>query len=134
MYTVNDRTYTFGVIPPIEALRVEVSIARVIGEPLFKAFMDTKKTGAGEDVSEQAGVTAIGLMLSKMDADELIATMEIVFKYVSCDGKRVNIEAHFVGKNKELWQVFTEALKHNFSDFFPESLSGSIRKGMQASS
>lgn len=134
MLTIGERTYTFGTIPPFEAIRVEVAIAKVIGEPLFKAFMDAKKTGSTEADAEQAGAAAVGLLCSKMDADELIATMETVFKYVSVDGKRVDITAHFNGKNKELWQVFIAALRHNFSDFLPESLFASLRKGAPTSS
>ena len=119
---IGDRTFTFGTIPAMEAVKVEVSVARVIGEPLFKAFMDAKATGSAESDAEAAGATAIGLLLSKMDADELLATMETVFKYVTCDGKRVDINATFTGRNKELWQVFIAALRFNFSDFLPAGL------------
>lgn len=124
---VKERTFSFGVIPPVEAIRVEVAVARVIGEPLFKAFMDSKKTGSSEQDAEQAGATAIGLLMSKMDADELLATMETVFKYVSCDGKRVEMNATFAGRNKEVWQVFVGALRFNFSDFLPEGLFASVQ-------
>ena len=124
---IGERTYSFGTIPPVEAVRVEVAVARVIGEPLFKAFMDAKKTGSTEKDAEQAGATAIGLLLSKMDADELLATMETVFKYVTCDGKRVDINATFTGRNKELWQVFIAALRFNFSDFLPAGLFASVQ-------
>ena len=123
---IGDRTYSFGTIPALEAVRVEVSVARVIGEPLFKAFMDAKKTGSSEADAEQAGAAAIGLLLSKMDADELLVTMDTVFKYVSCDGKRVDINVTFTGRNKELWQVFVGALRFNFSDFLPEGLFVSV--------
>ena len=127
---IGERTYSFGTIPPVEAVRVEVSVARVIGEPLFKAFMDAKKTGSTEKDAEQAGATAIGLLLSKMDADELLATMETVFKYVTCDGKRVDINATFTGRNKELWQVFIAALRFNFSDFLPAGLFASVQSAV----
>ncbi len=127
---IGERTYSFGTIPPVEAVRVEVSVARVIGEPLFKAFMDAKKTGSTEKDAEQAGATAIGLLLSKMDADELLATMETVFKYVTCDGKRVEINATFTGRNKDLWQVFIAALRFNFSDFLPAGLFASVQNAV----
>ena len=124
---IGDRTYSFGSIPAMEAVKVEVAIARVIGEPLFKAFMDAKKTGSAESDVEQAGASAIGLLLSKMNADELVQTMETVFKYVSCEGKRVEINATFTGRNKELWQVFIAALRFNFSDFLPAGLFASVQ-------
>ncbi len=127
---IGDRNYSFGTIPPVEAVRVEVAVARVIGEPLFKAFMDAKKTGSTEQDAEQAGATAIGLLLSKMDADELLATMETVFKYVTCDGKRTDINATFTGRNKELWQVFIAALRFNFSDFLPAGLFASVQSAV----
>jgi hypothetical protein len=127
---VGGRTFSFGTIPATEAVRVEVAIARVIGEPLFKAFMDAKKTGSTEADAEQAGATAIGLLLSKMNADELLATMETVFKYVTCDGKRVEMNATFTGRNKEMWQVFIAGLRFNFSDFLPEGLFASVQKAV----
>lgn len=127
---IGERTYSFGTIPPVEAVRVEVAIARVIGEPLFKAFMDAKKTGSTEKDAEQAGATAIGLLLSKMDADELLASMETVFTYVTCNGKRVEINATFSGRNKELWQVFIAALRFNFSDFLPAGLFASVQSAV----
>ena len=127
---IGDRTYSFGSIPAMEAVKVEVSVARVIGEPLFKAFMDAKATGSAESDAEAAGATAIGLLLSKMDADELLATMETVFKYVTCDGKRVEINATFAGRNKELWQVFIAALRFNFSDFLPAGLFASVQQAV----
>ena len=127
---IGERNYSFGAIPAMEAVKVEVAVARVIGEPLFKAFMDAKKTGSTEQDAEQAGATAIGLLLSKMDADELLATMETVFKYVTCDGKRVDINATFTGRNKELWQVFIAALRFNFSDFLPAGLFASVQSAV----
>lgn len=127
---INDRTFAFGMIPAIEAVKVEVSIARVIGEPLFRAFMDAKKTGSDEAAAEQAGAAAIGLMASHMDADELLKTMNTVFQYITCDGKRVDINTTFTGRNKELWQVFIEALRFNFSDFLPAGLFASLRTGL----
>ena len=86
--------------------------------------------GADAQAAEQAGATAIGLLLSKMDADELLATMETVFKYVTCDGKRVEINATFAGRNKELWQVFIAALRFNFSDFLPAGLFASVQSAV----
>ena len=127
---IGERTYSVGTLPPVEAVRVVIAVARVIGEPLFKAFMDAKKTGSTEKDAEQAGATAIGLLLSKMDADELLATMETVFKYVTCDGKRVEINATFSGRNKELWQVFIAALRFNFSDFLPAGLFASVQSAV----
>ncbi len=125
--TINGRDYTFGVIPPEEALRVEVAIGRAIGPGLFAAFMDSKKTGMTKEQQRSAGMAAIGMMSSSMDADELIKTMKTVFNYVAAFGKpRIEI-SDFVGRNKELWQVFIAALRVNFSDFLPENLLPSLQ-------
>lgn len=124
-FELNGRKFSFGTIPALEAIDVEVSVAKVIGEPLFAAF-----TGDAESAEskEALGATAIGLMLSKMDAKELKATIEKVFAYVNVDGTKVIIDMHFTGKNKELWIVFIQALRFNFSDFLPESLLTSLKE------
>lgn len=123
--TLADRTFTFGQIPAMEAVRIEVAIARVIGEPLFKAFMDRKDAGADQAAMMHAAGAAVGLLTSKMNPDELVTTIEAVMKYVRVDGKRVEVNSAFTGRNKELWQVFIAALKYNFSDFFTDGLFGS---------
>lgn len=127
----NGRDYSFGTIPAIEAVGVEVAIAKVIGEPAFKAFMEMdvnelKKGAFDKEKMMKVGSTAIGLLTTKMDADDLIKVMTTVFKYVTCDGKRVEINSTFTGRNKDLWVVFYHALRFNFADFFPDSLSGSV--------
>lgn len=126
---IGDRTYTFGTIPPIEAIVVEVAIAKVIGEPLFRAFMDSKKTGNTEEEMNMAGGVAIGMLASKMEAKDLVSTMQTVFQYVGIAGvkTRVDINADFMGRNREVWQVFIAALRFNFSDFLPASLFASLQ-------
>jgi hypothetical protein len=128
--TINGTEYSFGLIPPTECIKVEVAIARVIGEPLFRAAVDVKKKkGSSKDKQEllTSIATAVGLLTSKMDADELLEIMGIAFKYVSTPKGRLNIDEQFIGKPSELWQVFVEALQVNFSDFFTGSLFNSIR-------
>jgi hypothetical protein len=126
------RTYSFGMIPALEAVDVEIMVAKVIGEPLFQAFTAAKKDG--EEISteetQSAGAAAIGLMLSRMEPENIKKAMATVFTYVNCDGKRIEINSHFTGKNKEMWQVFLAALRYNFSDFFPESLLASVSASM----
>jgi hypothetical protein len=125
---IGGRKFSFGTLPATKAVRVEVAIARVIGEPLFKAFMEIK--ASGKEVSEEeqmaAATAAIGLLTTRMDADELLATMETVFDVCSCDGQPINIDSTFTGKPQELWQAFIEALKVNFTGFFPVGLSASL--------
>jgi hypothetical protein len=117
---IGGRTYSFGPMPASKALRVEVAIARVIGEPLFKALTGNDPSiGNKKEQMKQMGMAAVGMMTSRMDADELLVTMQAVFDHISVDGQPiVNIDAAFTGRNKELWQVFIKGLQVNFADFF----------------
>lgn len=118
---INGRNFSIGMLPAIEAIKVEVAVARVIGEPLFKAFV-TKQDGDEQTM----GAAAIGLLLSRMNADDLLTTMQTVFTYVSCDGQRIELNSTFTGRNREVWEVFIAALQFNFHDFFPENLFTSL--------
>lgn len=125
---IDGRTFSFGFIPPEEAIDVHVAVAKVVGEPLFKAFMDPKKTGGTEADAEQAGTAAIALMLSKMNSADLKAAMHSVFKYTNCEDQRVDMNATFVGKPGAMYKVFVAGLAYNFSDFLPEGLFDSLRQ------
>lgn len=124
-YEAGGRTFSIGTLPAIEAIKVEVAVARVIGEPLFKAFVASKDSKDELD-DATAGAAAIGVLLSKMDSTELLNTMSIVFGCVTCDGQRIELNSTFTGRNKELWQVFIAALQFNFEDFFPDNLLASL--------
>ncbi len=129
--TIDGRTYSFGMIPAEESIDVEVAVARVIGEPLFRAFTDKQGTAGltkeqQDEEAKAAGAAAVGMLMSRMQADELRRTMASVFNYVGCDDKpRLSIN-DFTGRNRERWQVFIAALKHNYSDFLPASLYASL--------
>jgi hypothetical protein len=120
--TIGGRTFSFGVIPATVATKIAVSIARVIGEPLFKAFTarDTDTTDA-----ETAGIAAMGMIAARLEPEEAVRLMQTVFQYVTCDGARIEMDATFTGRNKEVWLVFIAALKANFSDFFTGGLFAS---------
>ena len=128
--------YVFEFLPAEDSVHVQVAVAKVIGEPLFKAFMSVANAAGSEEEREaaqaQAGGVAIGLMLSKMEPNELIATMNKVFKFTSIGGVKASCSLNdFRGKNKEMWQVFIAGLRYNYSDFIPESLSGFVRDQAQ---
>lgn len=132
---IGGRTYSFGTIPPLDAVDVEIAIASVIGEPLFRMFMDHKKTGNTPEEEQAAMASAIGLLMSKMNKALLRETLTTVFSFVGVDGRaRIDINSDFMGRNKELWLVFIAALRHNFSDFLPESLLNSMQGKIQAAS
>lgn len=124
-YETGGRVYSFGVIPPTKAVLLEIEIARLIGEPLFKAFT----TGAETDFKE-AGAVAIGLLCSKADGESFLKMLRTVFEHTSCDGQRIEMDATFVGRNREMLQVFIQALRFNFADFFPAALLDSVRAKM----
>lgn len=134
---IKDRTYYFGTLPASKAITVEVAVAKVVGEPLFKAFVASKNGGATQD-AEAAGAAAMGLLASRMDSAELLQTMSTVFEHVTYgtgteQPRRIgSIDEAFTGRNRELWQVFIGALRFNFADFFPESLLDSLPASLKA--
>jgi hypothetical protein len=63
----------------------------------------------------------------------LLETMTTVFKYVGCGNvPRLDMNTHFIGRNKEMWAVFIYALRYNYQDFLPENLLASIGQQIQA--
>lgn len=131
---IGSRTFSFGMLPATDAIRVEVALAKAIGEPLLRAFVKAQELQKTENLKTLADIKsspkaldtiaqAMGMISSKMDAGELIKTMETVFSTVACDGNTINIDGTFTGRNRELWQVFMEGLRVNFADFFPDGLS-----------
>lgn len=125
--TAGDRVYIIRQMPPVKAVKVELIIAKSVGEPVFKAFTAGEASG-----SEQIIAAAIGLLTAKVSEAELVIAMVAVFEHVGIDGKKVRIcengssagiDEQFQGRNKELWQVFLAALRVNFTDFFQGDLS-----------
>lgn len=124
-YKIGERTYSFGVIPASKAVVLEIEIAKLIGEPLFRAFATADK----KDNMDTAGV-AIGLLCSKADSESFMKMLNTVFEHTSCNGQRIEIDATFTGRNREMLQVFIYGLRFNFRDFFPDALFASIRAKM----
>jgi hypothetical protein len=136
--TIGGRKYSFGTIPPFEAIEVEVGIASVIGEPLFKALMTAAEdeTNGAEQTDEQKKVmgaqvfgVGLGILTTKLDAELTKKLMRICFRYVGVQSDNYtmasiadSIDIVFHGRNREIWEVFFYSLRFNFQDFFPESL------------
>lgn len=139
-HKIGDRTYSFGHIPPTEAIRVEVAVVKVIGEPLFKSLVGAKgleSAGASDEEKKKAGSAvmgaALGLLAAGLDADELIDLMNRVFAHVSVNGKPISniggIDVAFAERNKrEPWEVLVFALRFNFEEVFPDGLFASLAK------
>lgn len=126
-YSVGDRVYLIRQMPPVKAIKVELIIAKAIGEPLFKAF-----TAGEADGADQAIAAAVGLLTARVSESDLLAAMTMVFEHVGILDKKNRIcgdgggiDDSFQGRNRELWQVFVAALRVNFADFFQGDLSPS---------
>lgn len=122
-YTLGDRTYYIRQMPPRLALKVEAYLVKMVGQPLFKAF-STKGFNL-----EATTAVALGAFADRLDDEELLKAMYAVFRFVGIDGVCVRvceesdhacegIDKNFQGRNKELLQVFIQALRVNFNDFF----------------
>jgi hypothetical protein len=92
---IGDRVFSFATLPAIEAVKVQINIARVIGEPLFKALVESKKPESENMGIESISAVALGLLLSKIEIESLLSTLESVFKYVRVDDKRIDINKNF---------------------------------------
>lgn len=126
---IGDRTYAFGMLPAVEAVRVEIAIAKVIGEPLFQSLVTADKKD-GVVNAEAIGASAIGMLTARMNAEELLQTMETVFNHTSVNGTRVEMNSTFTGRNVELWKVFIAGLRYNFQDFF-DALGSILPSGIK---
>lgn len=122
-FPLGDRVYFIRQMPPRLAFKVEVFLAKTIGQPLFKAFATDELSGTG------AIAVAIGLFAERLDEEEILKVIHSTFRYVGIDGVCVRIieeadkacaglDTHFMGRNRELLQVLGQALKVNFADFF----------------
>lgn len=124
---IGDKTYAFGTLPATVAIDVQVIIARALGDGLLSLIM-AKDTSPEEQA--QAMKLASAALTSSLKASDV---KELIGKVFSCvtvgDGVSaavpVNVDAHFTGRPRRLWEVLIEALKVNFSDFFPNAGSGS---------
>jgi hypothetical protein len=136
------RTFSFGVIPPLKAVAIEITLVSVLGEPLMKSLMTAasmdKKKGAKKVEQERQFVEvlgmAVGVLTAKLDADEITALMKTCFEYVGIESekhKMAQIHNHidevFLGHNREIWMVLFYSLRFNFQDFFPASLFASLK-------
>lgn len=120
---INGRNYSIGNIPPTRALYIQVELAKVLGGGLFTILAK----GKSSTESLEAGALAISTALSSLDDEKLLKMMTIVFEHMSINGQRINIDADFVGRPKDLWLAFWAGLQYNFKDFLPESLFGLLQ-------
>lgn len=123
---IGGRVVACGFLPAMKAVEVQVAIASLCGEALFKAVTTKSKN------KQEVGAAAIAALTSHLDSDVLMKAMKTTFEYVSIDGKRVTSidEAFAGGRNKDLWLTFFFALRVNFRDFFSDGLLDSMLSGV----
>ena len=108
---IGEHKYTIGRIPPAVAIPIQVDLFKMLG--MYIGALEEQKL-------EEVGMQLFAMMPNHVEGQTLVSVMEAVFSYVSCDGKRVDYETHFVGRIAELWQVFLFALEVNYGDFFEQ--------------
>jgi hypothetical protein len=128
-FECGNRVYLIRQMPPRLAVPMEVYLAKTLGQPMFKAF------STAELSSEGAMALAVGLFTERLDDAQLLKMMQTAFRFVGIKDVIIRIceendggeglDTHFVGRNRELWQVFIKVLQVNFADFFVGALSPS---------
>ena len=118
-FVLNGKTFYFRHPSPVDALKIQVNVIKIGGEGIMNALVQS-------DTSPQVIAAVIIAGSSKtITYDLLIETLTMAFNYVSVDGKRLNMDIEFVGRPKDLWVVFVEAMRYSFTSFFPEKASPS---------
>lgn len=110
-YTITPKSLTVGgreiVITrcaPVEALDLELSLAKVVGGGIAAAI------GASSDDL----VAAVGQMARQLSLAELTRLMNLVFQYVQIDGQKVlDINSSFCDRPRDIWEVFAACVEHN---------------------
>ena len=102
-------------MPPLVTVPVQVELAKVFGPAIT-------------DLA--SGETSFPLILAKVtsnfEARKTVHLMQTVFEHMSCDGKNLDFESHFVGKNVEMWQAFIFGLEVNYADLLEAIQSGFV--------
>ena len=119
---IGGRQVRASVIPATAALGLEADIVSLFGPALFQAVMASKSDGA------DVGAAALQRLAVGVSPEKIIGFVTTVMKWVMIDGERVNLDKHFRGRNREVWEVMFFVLKENFHDFFPESLFSSLKE------
>jgi hypothetical protein len=140
--------YAFGTLPASKALRVEVALARAIGETLAElgtGSLDQAMAAArgseggadagAEDAAKEALAKALMRLLSSLAVDDwqtpdgrkmmgLGSLMKTMFEHVTVGGQPLDLDVHFTGRTRDKYIVLAEALRFNFADFFTGASAG----------
>ena len=127
-YDLNGVTYELGIMPPTTALPVATKLANIIGSGAGGVDIGILVSLKGRLADKKVINAIMGVLKSLEPTDMLyIASKCCDYIWVKTEGERVrcNMDQHFNGKILDLLKVLCSFLKHNFKDFFSESLLGS---------
>lgn len=125
---IGDRTYSFARVSAVNALDLELSLAKVINTgdllgsldlSVLEVFKKDPKSRTAEDTVKLAGLgvqmaTMFTEIAQRLTHQELVRLMKMVFDVVSCDGVTIeNINKTFENRPRDIWLVFIEGLKVN---------------------
>jgi hypothetical protein len=116
---INGRTYSFDRCAAIEALDLELSLAKVGASEFANVDVAAFASLAGQDDALRAALglqlaESLGRIAKNLTHAELVRLMTLVFQYVSCDGVTItNLNVTFADRPRDIWMVFVEALKVN---------------------
>lgn len=119
---IGGRTVSIGTLSATDARSIQLKIISALGAPLIGAI-----SGGGGGVEGGGGMALAGLA-SNIKEDDLDKIMATVFKCVTIDGERVNLDKHFTGRVMDMWDVLYAALMENFGGFLAEIRSRFERK------
>lgn len=129
-FEINGRTYIIGTWDVDKSLETLVWLAKTFGEGFLTLFMSedgfetTAKVAQGEvnEAEESLMQDFVSAILNKLDPKEYVKYSKIICSGVRCNGQDIDFKFHFAGKMGEMHRVMFAILKHQYSDFLPESV------------
>ena len=108
--TIGGRTVEICRCAATEALDLELSIAKVAGSADIVAMLTSK--GSADEMADI--IRVVGGVAKSLTHAELLRLMNMLFQYVSFDGKVFrDINEDFSDRPRDIWEVFIEAIMHN---------------------
>ena len=101
--TVGGRQIFIGRCSAIEALDLELSLAKTVGGGI------AAMSGSVDDA-----VAAVGTIAKQLTLAELQRLMNMVFGYVMIDNQKIiDINSAFADRPRDIWEVFIACIEHN---------------------
>ena len=129
--TIGEHSVTASVLPPRDALQVQVTLVKLLGPGLFAAF----KSGGGS--KEELGGMLMSALSSNVDEATVTKLIEKLLGFARVDGAKVSLDSAdvFGGDPLLVWETALHVLVSNFADFTNavRSRFGQVAKKAQAS-